>query len=101
MESFRLEKNFKIIESNHEERVWPDSSCSLLPLSSRAHFGFIGNEEVQGKDKQMGGGMPGSRGVFCTSVVFNAFFCFYAYRHLHKHNAMLKRRTVFMSPCCM
>lgn len=56
MESFKLEKTFRIIESNHEEQVWPDSSSSFLPLFSRTRFGFMDCKEVQEEDKWMGGG---------------------------------------------
>lgn len=68
-----MEKAFEIIKSNHEDCVWPDSRCSLLPLPSTAHFGLMGNEEVEGKDERIGGGHVWFQEMFCILVVVCLF----------------------------
>lgn len=85
-EPFKLEKTFRIIESNHEEQVWPDSSSSFLPVFSRTHFGFMGSKEVQEEDKQMGEGHV----RFCLCGLQCLFY--FKYRYLHKCNAMLEKK---------
>lgn len=98
IESFVLEMTFRIMESSNGEDVWPDSSCSLLLLYSRALFGFVCNKEVQrGKSRWV----RSDSKRCCTLSVFLwvlIISIIYQCRHLHKHNALLKGRAVHLSP---